>query len=228
LVVLAVALGAVVVILVNLQFSSLESKANPPTTTFYRALRDIPANAMTLEEATGERDPYLEPIPGVPESFAVAMPDAIDEKKLATYRDARIVRPLQTGGILRIEHLSEFSEAEVTNSIPEGHSAVAIEVAQHTAVGYLATPGDRVDVYVTRVTQDESERGGVRVESDVVVRGVLVLAVDGQISGTRADTRPRRGEPYSSVTIAALPDDIRRVLNEAELGKLTLAIPSRR
>lgn len=227
LVVLAVILGAMVVLLVNLQFSSLESKANPPTTTFYRALRDIPANAMTLGDAAGERDPYLEPIADVPEPFAAALPDAIDSKKLETYLGARIVRPLRKGGILRIEHLSAFSNLEITSNIPPGHVAVAMEVSQQSSVGYLATPGDHVDVYVTRVTPDEGTRGGVRAESELVVGGVLVVAVDGQISGTGEDSQPRRGEPYTSVTLAARPDDVKRILNEAELGKLTLVLPSR-
>ena len=77
LVLVAVLLGMAVVFLVNSRFSEYEQKANPPTKRLYKAAADIRPGVTVLDAI--DRTHLLQPVDEVPQSFADANPDFVDD-----------------------------------------------------------------------------------------------------------------------------------------------------
>ena len=227
LVIVAVVLGAIVVMMLNSAFSDYEKKANPPKRTFYRASADIPPG-ITVGEAISDQSRLLTAVPSIPEEFAKAYPYAIDEVSMEYTKARRIVRPLKLGEYLQQDHLESLSNADLRLSIPEGQEAVTIGVSAETSVGYLLGPGDVVDIVQTTQRQDPKAPGGSVVEAKPVVSDVRIYAVDSLIG--RRDGVPirPRGTSYATVTITASHEDAMKVLVAKVGGKLTLVLKAKK
>ena len=104
LVVVAIVLGAIVVLLLNSMISDYEQKANPPTRTFYRATADI-APGITVADAMADSSRLLVAEKNIPEGFAKAYSYAVDEFQMEYTKKRKIVRPIKAGEFLVQEHL---------------------------------------------------------------------------------------------------------------------------
>ncbi len=226
LIVVAVLLGVVVVFLVNQRLGSLEKKANPKLATFYQASSDIAPGTPLRSLLTG-KSPRVKKVTSVPVSFAREFPDAIDNSELKWAMGKTIHRTIRAGEFLRISHLSPLTDTEVRARLPEGTVALAISVSQDTSVGYLVGPGDKVDVYLVTTKQDANAPGGVKATSQKVGADVEVFAVDNVIRRSDGTVTRPRGSSYRSVTLAAAPAQIERLMEARELGRLTLVLRGR-
>jgi Flp pilus assembly protein CpaB len=224
LILLAVALGVVVVLLINARFSDLEAKANPPTTTFFEALVDIEPG-LKLSDAVGKLR-LLRPVKEVPEGFAREYPDAVDAAEYAAHEGDEIARTVRAGAFLRMGDLRPLTSAEISARIPAGHLAVSVAVSAETSVGYLVAPGDRVDVFLVKVVRDPDASGGTRGKAELVGSDLNVFAVDRLVqpeAGARSPVR-FRGEAFRTVTLTGRPEDLTRLLEARAEGTLTLAL----
>jgi Flp pilus assembly protein CpaB len=221
----AILAGVAAVFLVNSRFSALESKANPPTRTFYRAAAGI-APGSSVADAMGDAQRLLA-VEKISEDFARAHPDAVDESEIEFVKKRTIVRPVPAGEFLRLSHLEPVSGAEMRGRIPEGHQAIGIGVNQETSAGFLIAPGDVVDVYVAISRSDPTQPGGMVVEAKKVASGVTVFSTGTSLRlASGAPARPR-GEPYSSVVVTAPPADVEAIIRARIIGKLTLVLTSK-
>jgi pilus assembly protein CpaB len=227
LVVVAIVLGAIVVVLLNSMISEYERKANPPTRTFYRATADV-APGITVADAMADASRLLVAEKNIPEGFAKAYPYAIDEFQMEYTRKRRISRPIKAGEFLVQEHLDPLSSEDIRLSIPEGHEAVAIGVNSETSVSYLVAPGDVVDVVLVSAKADPKVAGASVVEAKPIVTDVRVWAIDSLIG--RKDGVPvrARGTTYSTVTVTASHEDAMKLLAAKQAGKLTLILKSKK
>jgi pilus assembly protein CpaB len=226
-VVVAVVLGAFAVYVIHGQFDALRAEANPPTQRFYRATGDV-APGMLVSEATSDSVRLILPTTELPQGFARAYPYAINEASIGAFRTKKIERPVKAGEFLQQAHLEPLSNAEILATIPAGKKVVAIGVSAQSAVGYLVSPGDVVDVYVTSTRQDPEAPGGVVPEARVAVPDVTVYAVDNVIA--RQDGVPvrPRGAAYQTVSVIVDPDQAATLIALLTQGKATLALKSRK
>lgn len=227
LVIVAVALGALVVFMINSQFQAYEAKANPKTRKFWRATGDI-APGLTVDAVMQDNRRLLQPTTDLPEAFAMAYPDAVDDSRIDSVKDQVISRPLKAGEFLQMKDLAPLSAADMRASIPEGKVAVSISVSAQTSVGYLIAPGDVVDVYVTSTHQDPAAPGGVAVTATVAVGDLTVHAIDNIVA--RPDGVPvrPRGAAYQTVTVVATPEDAGKLIAALTRGKATLALKGKK
>jgi pilus assembly protein CpaB len=109
--------------------------------------------------------------------------------------------------------------------IPEGHQAVSIGVDVVRQVAGFVTPGDQVNVAVTRPNRDGED------ETGFVLRNVRVLAV-GATALTRSPTQGNGGrvnqgkgsQTLTAVTLSVADQFVVRVINAAEEGSIYLTL----
>ena len=220
---IAIVLGVLAVVLVNAHVSKLQAKAEEPKVTFYQAASDI-LPGLTVQDALKQK--VLLPVKEIPASFSRSYPRAIDGSELKVWAGRRIERAIPAGEFLQTHHLEVSSALEMARLIPPGHSLMAIPASQDTTVGFLATPGDLVDVYYTITRKDPTQPGGMQAEAVLVARGLLVFAIDDYYGPAGDRIRPR-GRSYGSITLSAQRTEIEKVIAATKQGRLTLTLPSR-
>lgn len=215
----AIVLGVLAVVLVNAHVSKLQAKVEVPKATFYSAAADV-APGATLAEAIKRK--LLVPVAGIPAAFAEAYPQAVDANEYELWAGKRIEHTVPAGEFLHVRHFKRSTVKELRHRIPAGHALTAIPASRNTTVGFLPTPGDRVDVYTTVKRNDASKKGGLGVEAVLVVEGMRVFAVGDFFGG---EGRPR-GRSYATLTLSGPKHDIERVIAARRVGELTLTLPN--
>jgi pilus assembly protein CpaB len=116
--------------------------------------------------------------------------------------------------------------ASLSNLLTPGMRAVAIKTDEIAGVGGFVTPGDRVDVVLTRDAGDIEETkqsatgaAGSKIATEVVVENVRVLSV-----GQGADERQTGPQIASSVTIEVNADDAGKIALARNIGALSLQL----
>jgi Flp pilus assembly protein CpaB len=225
LVVIAIALGVVVVVLVNNKIKELEEQAHPPTRTFYRAAADISPGG-TVKAALDDSH-LLQPVNTIPEVFAKGYPDAVDTE-IQWAKPMTISRPIRAGEFLMMQHLQPLSAADVKALIPAGQTAISFPVTQESSVGYQVSPGDLVDVYLMKTSNDPKIPGGVETKAVKVASDIAIWGVDGQIAQADGTFVRARGTQYSSITVTVPPEEVEKLLIARAQGKLTLTLKSKK
>lgn len=107
--------------------------------------------------------------------------------------------------------------ATLSATIAAGHRAVAIRVNDVVGVAGFVLPGDFVDVLLTR--QDGAGYNNQAMQTDLLIAGVRVLAVDQTANESRNDAQVAR-----AVTIEVTPEDGQKVALASQIGTLSLAL----
>lgn len=115
--------------------------------------------------------------------------------------------------ILRQKITGPGGRATLSGLIRPGLRASAIRVDDVMGVAGFVLPGDFVDVLVTR------RAGEDRMRTDVLLRGVRVLAVDQMASDSRNDPVVAR-----AATIEVTPEQAQKLALAAAVGSLSLAL----
>ena len=118
--------------------------------------------------------------------------------------------------------------ATLSNLLTAGMRAVTIRIDEIAGVGGFVTPGDRVDVVLTRdagaireVEGNARGASGSTVATEVVVENAKVLSV-----GQGVDERQTAPQVASSVTLEVTPDDANKVALARNVGTLSLSLRS--
>lgn len=141
---------------------------------------------------------------------------------------ARVVlSPIETNEPVLLAKLSgPGGRATLSNLLAPGMRAVTVRTDEIAGVGGFVTPGDRVDVVLTRnagaiqeVAQNASGAAGSTVTSEVVVENARVLTV-----GQGADERQTSPHIANSVTIEVDSQGAQKVALARSVGSLSLQL----
>ncbi len=118
--------------------------------------------------------------------------------------------------------------ATLSNLLAPGMRAVTIRVDEIAGVGGFVTPGDRVDVVLTRdagsiqeVKGNAEGASGSTIATEIVVQSVKVLSV-----GQAVDERQTQPQVVSSVTLEVTPEDANKITLARNIGTLSLSLIS--
>ena len=118
--------------------------------------------------------------------------------------------------------------ATLSNLLSPGMRAVTIKTDEIAGVGGFVTPGDRVDVVLTRdagaieeVSGNAAGAAGSTITSEIVVENAKVLTV-----GQGADERQTSPQIANSVTIEVTIDGAKKVALARNIGSLSLSLRS--
>ncbi|MCV0398058.1 MAG: Flp pilus assembly protein CpaB [Rhizobiaceae bacterium] len=119
-------------------------------------------------------------------------------------------------------------KASLSNLLTPGMRAVAIRTDEIAGVGGFITPGDRVDVVLTRDAGAIQEveglakgASGSTITTEIVVENVRVLSV-----GQGADIRQTSPQVASSVTVEVTTQGAGKIALARSIGTLSLALRS--
>jgi pilus assembly protein CpaB len=101
----------------------------------------------------------------------------------------------------------------IADAIDPSKRAMAIRVDDVSGVGGFVTPGDRVDVVMTRQT-DGSNMVATTILQDITVRGTDQIA----------DEDRDKPNVVRTVTVEVTPDDAQRLALAQQAGRLSLAL----
>lgn len=125
----------------------------------------------------------------------------------------RALRSMVAGEVVLASKVSDFGEkVTIVQSIAAGSRAMAIKVDAVTAVGGLVTPGDFVDILLTR--GDDSG-----LVTDTILRKVKVLAVD-----QSSDETTEVPDVAATVTVEVTPEEGQVLALAQRAGTMSLAL----
>lgn len=143
--------------------------------------------------------------------------------------DRVVLSPIEPNEPVLLAKLSGVGgRAALSNLLSPGMRAVTIRTDEVAGVGGFITPGDRVDVVLTRdagaiteVAGNARGAAGSTIASEVVVANVRVLTV-----GQGADERATGPQIVGSVTIEVTAEGAQKVALARNVGTLSLSLRS--
>jgi pilus assembly protein CpaB len=149
-----------------------------------------------------------------------------DSVPQGAYRDSELdallsggnvaIRPIARGEPVLLSRISE--RAVLSANIPEGMRAVTVPVDAVSGVAGFVTPGDVVDVLLTRQIPGDGAGGDDKMVS-VILESVPVLAID-----LRADEQNSEAALGKTATLQANPRDAQKLVLATQVGRLSLAL----
>jgi pilus assembly protein CpaB len=126
-----------------------------------------------------------------------------------------VLRQIEAGEPILENKITGFGERErMAMKLGEGKRAFTIRIDAVSGVAGFISPGDRVDVMMTRNTQ-------TGLESVVILRGIQVIAVDHDTN--QESNRPRVAR---TATVEVTPTDAQKLALAQQLGRLSLTLRS--
>ncbi len=205
----------------HVQEVSVEIPASAPKVTFKTiVVASAPLRfGMPLDRA------QLSEIPWPQESLPQGAFASIDE--LLAEGSRVVLSPIEANEPVLLAKLSgPNGRATLSNLLSPGMRAVTIKTDEIAGVGGFVTPGDRVDVVLTRdagaidETSDNAKgAAGATITTEIVVDNVKVLTV-----GQGADERQTSPQVANSVTIEVTTDGAQKVALARNVGSLSLSL----
>ncbi|MFB9979620.1 Flp pilus assembly protein CpaB [Mesorhizobium kowhaii] len=140
-----------------------------------------------------------------------------------------VLTPIEVNEPVLLTKLSgPNGRATLANMLTPGMRAVTIRTDEIAGVGGFVTPGDRVDVVLTRdageiqeVAKNAQGAAGSTITSEIVVSDAKVLSV-----GQGADSRQTTPQIANSVTIEVTTEGAQKVALARTVGTLSLSLRS--
>jgi pilus assembly protein CpaB len=140
-----------------------------------------------------------------------------------------VLSPIETSEPVLLAKLSGANgRATLSNLLSPGMRAVTIKTDEIAGVGGFVTPGDRVDVVLTRdagaiqeVSDNAAGAAGSTITTEIVVDNAKVLTV-----GQGADERQTSPQVVNSVTVEVTVDGAKKIALARNVGSLSLSLRS--
>ena len=140
-----------------------------------------------------------------------------------------VLSPIEPNEPVLLAKLSGANgRATLSNLLSPGMRAVTIKTDEIAGVGGFVTPGDRVDVVLTRdagaieeVSGHAAGAAGSTITTEIVVENAKVLTV-----GQGADERQTSPQIVNSVTIEVTVDGAQKIALARNVGSLSLSLRS--
>ncbi len=140
-----------------------------------------------------------------------------------------VLSPIETSEPVLLAKLSGANgRATLSNLLSPGMRAVTIKTDEIAGVGGFVTPGDRVDIVLTRdagaieeVSGNAAGAAGSTITTEIVVENSKVLTV-----GQGADERQTSPQIVNSVTIEVTVDGAQKIALARNVGTLSLSLRS--
>lgn len=196
----------------------------PPTVGYFVAVHPLPRGTLARDEDFNIR---------------AVSPDSVPAGAILDTPDARIglrgslVRNfLDTGAPVTSKDVLRPRERGFLASVLAPDSrAISINVDAASGVSGLISPGDYVDVVLTQQPtaptgekQDPDHHHGAL--SETVAHNVRIVAIDQEIVQGGSASNSTAGKVARTVSLQLAPEQVKKIVIAAQLGKLSLAVRS--
>jgi pilus assembly protein CpaB len=196
----------------------------PPTVGYFVAVHPLPRGTLARDEDFTVRS--VSSSESVP---AGAIVDTADAK--IGLRGSLVRNFLDTGSFVTSKDILRPRERGFLASVLAPDSrAISINVDAASGVSGLIWPGDYVDVVLTQESTTASEKKNPDQQhgtlSETVAQNVRIVAIDQEIVQGGSASNATAGKVARTVSLQLAPEQVKKVIVAAELGKLSLAVRS--
>jgi len=195
----------------------------PPTVGYFVAVHPLPRGTLARDE-----DFEIRSVPPerVPAGAILDTPDAKIGLRGSLVRNfLDTASPVTSKDILRPRERGFLASVLAPDS-----RAISINVDAASGVSGLIWPGDYVDVVMTQESTTASDKKNPDQQhgtlSETVVQNVRIVAIDQEIVQGGSASNATAGKVAHTVSLQLAPEQVKKVIVAAELGKLSLAVRS--
>jgi pilus assembly protein CpaB len=132
-------------------------------------------------------------------------------------QDRVVLRPIEPNEpVLASKVSGSGGKASLSTVIDQNMRAMTIHVNDATGVAGFITPGDRVDIMLTR---DDGGNNKESSRTDILLQNVLVRGIDQE-----ANERKEKPTVVKAVTVEVTPSDVQKLTLGSNIGTLSLAL----
>jgi pilus assembly protein CpaB len=132
-------------------------------------------------------------------------------------QDRVVLRPIEPNEpVLASKVSGSGGKASLSTVIDQNMRAMTIHVNDATGVAGFITPGDRVDIMLTR---DEGGNSKETSKTDILLQNVLVRGIDQE-----ANERKEKPTVVKAVTVEVTPADAQKLTLGSNIGTLSMAL----
>lgn len=197
-----------------------EPKPEPVKLAILAASRAVPAGTLLRAEDLQGLEVLAEKRP------EGALEDTPDMR--ARLLGGMVRQPLEPGQTVREGMVLQPGDRGFLAAVlAPGQRAIAVGVDPTTGNAGLIWPGDRVDLVLTQILEQQASAPAQRVVGETVLQDVRVVAVDQKLTqGARVDgVDGRLADPIArTVTLEVSPEDAPRVAVAERMGRLALVV----
>jgi pilus assembly protein CpaB len=129
-----------------------------------------------------------------------------------------LARTIRSGEPLLLSHLAQDATAGFSAQLNEGMRALTIPVDEEASISGMLAPGDRIDLFFTTTSGNESVTLPLLLNVPVIATGIRTLT---NASYLRDGAQPAH---YRTVTVSVSPDDAAKITLAQDAGKLTVTL----
>jgi pilus assembly protein CpaB len=132
-------------------------------------------------------------------------------------QDRVVLRPIEPNEpVLASKVSGTGGKASLSTMIDQNMRAMTIHVNDATGVAGFITPGDRVDIMLTR---DDGGNSKETSKTDILLQNVLVRGIDQE-----ANERTEKPTVVKAVTVEVTPADVQKLTLGSNIGTLSLSL----
>ena len=114
-------------------------------------------------------------------------------------------------------HLAQDVGAGFSSQLNEGMRALTFPVDEESSISGMLAPGDRIDIFFTTSTNNESITLPLLTNVAVIATGVRTVTNASYLD-------ERRANAYSTVTVSVAPEDAAKITHAQDAGKITITL----
>jgi|HigsolmetaAR201D_1030396.scaffolds.fasta_scaffold00227_28 pilus assembly protein CpaB len=126
--------------------------------------------------------------------------------------------PLRSGEPILMSHLAQNAAAGFSSQLPEGMRALTFPVDEESSIAGMLAPGDRIDLFFTTSSNNESVTLPLLTSVPVIATGVRTVT-NANYLGERRD-----GYSFNTITVSVTPEDAAKIAHAQDVGKLTIML----
>lgn len=209
----AIVLGLLAVYLANAWFSGVEERQEKVAAEQRMVRVAVASQPMEFGTALTADNVKLTNWPA--DSVPQGAYQQADMQRLVSSGNVAI-RPIAAGEPILLSRISE--RAVLSANIPADMRAVTVPVDAVSGVAGFVTPGDVVDVLLTRQIPGDGASGDDKMTS-IIMESIPVLAVD-----LRAGEQNTEAAQSRTATLQVSPQDAQKLTLATQVGRLSLAL----
>jgi pilus assembly protein CpaB len=129
-----------------------------------------------------------------------------------------LAQPLKSGEPVLRSHLAQDAGAGFSSQLAEGMRALTFPVDEEASIAGMLSPGDRIDIFFTTSTNNDSVTLPMLVNVPVIATGVRTATNAGYLADARGSGQ------FNTITVSVSPEDAAKITLAQDAGKITVAL----
>lgn len=128
-----------------------------------------------------------------------------------------LMHPVKSGEPVLMSHLTQDATAGFSAQLEQGMRALTFPVDDESSISGMLSPGDRVDIFFTTSSNNESMTLPLLYDVPVIATGIRTRTNEVYLE-------QRSSREYHTITVSVTPENAARITLAQDAGKLTVTL----